>query len=93
MARQYALHRNAPGDYIAFSNDLTTRYRVHAYEDGRVHGLDVPFERRRFWRIAQMPASVITPELATGDPWHPKWVEVDWNLPTMKAALAKVGLE
>lgn len=94
--REHALHRIGKGDYIAFSNDLMTMYRVHAYEDGKIHGLDVAYERRTFWRIAQRPMPRTDDEkriVVVGDPWDDRvWHEIDWFLPTRRAALEKVGL-
>lgn len=90
--RAYAMHRIGPGDWLAFSNDLATRYRIHSYTDGRIHGLDVNYQARTFWRVAKMPATRITADLACGDPWNPAWEEVDWMLPTRRAALEAVGL-
>ena len=50
--RKYALVKLHRGDYLCISNDRQKVWRFRAYEDGRVGGLDVPFESRTFWSVS-----------------------------------------
>lgn len=87
--------RLGAGDYLLPSNDLTVMWRLHSYNDGRHHGLDVPYEERTFWRACWMPMDAARQRIADRslpDPWDTngtawEWREADWFLPTRQAAI------
>lgn len=95
--RLYSMRRVAAGDYLLPSNDLKVLWRIHSYVDGKIHGLEVGYQARTFWRACWLPYDEAAHLIETGelpDPWdftitghRHVWREADWFLPTRQAAI------
>lgn len=95
MSRAYALTKLQPGDWLCLSNDGRRVWRFHTFEDGKVHGLDVDYECRTFWRAVWVDRATFE-EWGYDDipsPWNRPWVEGDTYLPTRTAAINLMLLE
>lgn len=92
--RRFQMRRLGAGDYVCPSNDLALMWRFHSYTDGRIHGLDVAYEARTFWRACHMPMDRFRSLAAeSGDipePWNDAWTESEWCLPSRAACVERM---
>jgi hypothetical protein len=81
------MRRVDSGDYVCWSNDRTRLWRFHRYEDGRIHGLEVTYESRTFWRACWVTADEAGTFTGLPNPWDPPWHGVSEMLPSRQAAI------
>jgi hypothetical protein len=85
--RKYALRRIKAGDYLLFSNDATTLWRISRYEDGPSHGLDDWPKDRTFWAIWKWETPIVMGETAIEiDNWD-RWEFVEGFDETRQSAI------